>query len=408
VSAAGLAPEVPIVVFASAPWETPAPVNAHQVARRMAARGHRVLFVESTGLRSPALVRSAQDRRRVAARLGGFLRGARAAAPNLHVLAPVALPAGIGGWARRLSDRCVAGAVARAAWRLGLARPVVWAFLPTVLPAAGRLSRRCLVYHCVDHYAANPGVDAARVEAAEQAMLGAADLVLASSPALAERLRARRPDVVLVPNVADVALFSRAATEPLPEPHELSRVPRPRAIYAGNLAAYRVDFALLAAVADALPELQLVLLGAAGLGDAGAPPAALSALCARANVHAFGPRPQQALPAWLRHAEVALIPFLDNAHTRASLPLKLWEYVAAGLPVVTTALPQFAELAAQGVVRAAGGAEAFTEAVRAALAEPRALRAERSARARAHDWAPRVEELARLVGERAGGAEVRW
>jgi glycosyltransferase involved in cell wall biosynthesis len=402
VTPGGLALDVPIVVLASAPWETPAPVNAHQVARRMAARGHRVLFVESTGLRSPSLVRSAHDRRRVLARLRGFLRGAHEAEPRLWVLGPLALPAGARGAARWLSDRWLAAAVRRAMRRSGIARPVVWAFLPTALPVARRLRGRALVYHCVDHYAANPGVDAERVDAAEREMLGAADLVLASSPALAERLGRARGDVVLAPNVADVALFSRAAHEALPEPPELAGVPRPRAIYAGNLAAYRLDFALLGTLADLLPDVAFVLVGAAGLGDVGGAPAGFGALRARRNVHAFGARPQAELPAWLRHADVALIPFLDNPHTRASLPLKLWEYVASGLPVVATALPQFRELAAQGVVRAAAGPEAFATAIRAAVAECGARRAERASRAWAHDWSARVDELARRVANLPG------
>jgi glycosyltransferase involved in cell wall biosynthesis len=398
----GLALDVPIVVLASAPWETPAPVNAHQIARRMAGRGHRVLFVESTGLRTPSLARSVQDRRRVLGRLRGFLRGAREAEPRLWVLSPLALPAGVGGAARRLSDRWLAAAVSGAMRRAGIARPVVWAFLPTALPVARRLRARALVYHCVDHYAANPGVDAQRVEAAERQMLAAADLVLASSPALAERLGRERSDVVLAPNVADVELFSRAVRETLPEPPELAGVPRPRAIYAGNLAAYRVDFELLCALADRLPDVAFVLVGAAGLGDVGGMVASWESLRARRNVYARGPRPQAELPAWLRHADVALIPFLDNPHTRASLPLKLWEYVAAGLPVVATALPQFRDLAAEGVVRAAENPEAFAAAIRAALAEGGARRAERASRAWAHDWSARVDELARRVARLPG------
>jgi glycosyltransferase involved in cell wall biosynthesis len=407
VSAAGLGPEVPLVVLASAPFETPTPVNAHQIARRFAARGHRVLFVESTGLRRPALLRSGADRRRVLARARGFLRGVREAAPNLHVLAPVALPADLGGLARTLSDRFVAGRVAAAARGLGFARPVVWALLPTALPTARRLAGRCLVYHCVDHYAANPGVDAARVDAAERALVAAADLVLASSPALAERLARQRPDVTLVANVADVELFARAAHERLPEPAALAGLPRPRAVYAGNVAAYRVDLALLTQLADALPELQLVLVGPVGLGDGAAPPAALAALRARPNVRVFDARPQAELPAWLAHADVALLPFLDNAHTRSSLPLKLWEYVAAGLPVVATALPQLAALERDGVLVTAKDAAGFAAALRAALSEP-PRRAERSARARGHDWAARIDELSALVAARAGDARVQW
>ena len=138
---------------ASASWETPAPVNSHQVALRLADRGHRVLYVESTGLRSPSPFRTSHDLSRMVRRVRGFLGGVRQVAPNLQVLSPVALP-GVGSRGlRELSMRGLGRAVAGAARRLGLERPVLWAFLPTYLRTADALDPSLVVYHCVDHYA---------------------------------------------------------------------------------------------------------------------------------------------------------------------------------------------------------------------------------------------------------------
>lgn len=396
-SAGALDPATPIVLLASAPWDTPAPVNVHQIARRLGARGGRVLFVESTGLRSPSL-RSGHDRQRVVARIRAAFAGPRPVAPGVHALAPLAAPAGWSGAARRASDVALAAIVRRALHTLQMReRPLVWAFLPTWLDVARRLAPLRLVYHCVDRYAANPGVDRATVDAAEDAMLRAADRVLVTSPGLLEHVRGRRPDAVCVPNVADVALFSRAWREALPEPPSLHGVPRPRVVYTGNLARYRIDFELLGALADALPHVAFVLVGAVGLGDPGGAAEAFAALNARPNVHAFPPVEQSALPDWLAHVDVALIPFLDNEHTRASLPLKLWEYVAAGLPVVATDLPYFAALAADGTLRTASGVDGFAAALEAALAEDPDGRAARAQRAAGHDWDARIDELLHLV-----------
>lgn len=391
-----LSPDVPVVLAASASWETPAPVNAHQLARRLAARGHRVLFVESIGLRPPAPLASGHDLRRVAARLRGFAGGLREVAPRLHVASPV-IPLVGPRWLRERALRWLAAGVARSARRLGFERPLLWAFLPTALPLAERLSARLVVYHCVDHYAANPGVDAGWVDALERRMLERADVVFATSPWLAERLRAsgaRR--VHEIPNVADVALFARAH-EPLAEPVELQGLPRPRAIYVGNLAAYRVDVALLEALARG--GVSLALIGPVGLGDAAGPGPDLRALLALPNVRAPGPRPPEALPALLRHCDVALLPFLDNDHTRASLPLKLWEYLAAGLPVVATPLPNLRELGSEGAIALASGPQAYLAAVRGAASEAPAARGARLERARAHDWPARIEEICGVVGD---------
>jgi glycosyltransferase involved in cell wall biosynthesis len=293
--------------------------------------------------------------------------------------------------------RVIGRAVAGAARRLGLERPVLWAFLPTYLRAADALDPRLVVYHCVDRYAGNPGVDAAWVDEVERRMLRRADLVFATSPILAERLAVEQPDVELAANVADVDLFGRAVTEELPEPEELRGLPAQRAVFVGNLASYRIDFDLLLAVVRSHPELQLVLIGVAGLGDVGAASKSGAELLAMPNVTALGPRPQRDLPAYLRHCQVALIPFLDNSHTRASLPLKLWEYLAAGLAVVATDLPNFRSLAEEGLVRTARDPQGYADAVGEALGDPPEQRAHRLARARHHDWRTQMERLCASV-----------
>jgi len=390
----GLSPDVPIVLAASAGWETAAPVNVHQIARRLAARGHRVLFVESTGLRPPAS--AGRDWRRVGERVAGFARGVREVEPNLSVLSPVVPP-----MARRTREyglRALSWLVARAVRRAGLERPVLWAFLPTHAVLAERLACRAVVYHCVDHYAANPGVDDAWVDGLEARLIARADLVLATSPVLAERLRARGAPVVLAPNVADVALFAGARERAAPEPPELQGLARPRFVYAGNLAAYRIDFELLLALARARPEASLVLVGAMGLGDVGSLPDAARALRTLPNVHWRAPLAQEALPALLAHCDVALIPFLDNAHTRGSLPLKLWEYVAAGLPVVGRELPNLVGHAEPGVLRLAADPGSFVAACDASLPDSDALRALRRERAAPHDWPVRMDQLLGAVG----------
>ncbi|MBW2242547.1 MAG: glycosyltransferase [Deltaproteobacteria bacterium] len=392
-----LDPGVPLVLVASAVWETPAPVNVHQIARRFAARGHRVLFVESTGLRAPK-VSSSHDVQRIWARLRKLGAGPREVAPGLFVLGPLALPGSRSRWVRRISGWALGAQVARAVRQLRMERPLLWSFLPTGLFVADRVSHRALVYHCVDDYAGNPGVDPQQIAKLEARMLERAELVVATSPVLAERLGEQRAEVRLAANVADTTLFSRAVGAGFSEPAELRGVPHPRLLYVGNLATYRIDPALLVAALDAVPDAALVLVGAAGLGDVARMAPALSSLLEDPRVHAVGPRPHQELPAWMQHCDVALIPFLDTAHTRASLPLKLWEYLAAGLPVVARALPNLEGLEPDGV-RTARSASDFGRAVAAAAEEPPEGRAARSLRAQSHGWEARIETLAEWLGE---------
>jgi len=397
-----LAPDIPFVLLASAPWKTVGPVNCHHLAQRFAARGHPVLFVESTGLRSPSVLASGHDRTKVARRLSGWLRdrvaGPRRVADRLWVVSPLVAPWGWPEPWRRLSQDWLARQVRAAARRLGFERPVGWAQLPTGLLAAEAVAPRSVVYHCADDYASNPGVDGAWIAQLERRLAERADRVFASSPVLGERLRTIRRDTEVWPNVADVRLFSRAVTEDGPPPPELAGIPAPRAVYVGNISTYKVDVALVDDLARTLPWLQILLVGEVGLGDTADARRAVRTLCERRNVHRLAARPPEALPDLLRHCAAGLIPFVSNGHTRSSLPLKLWEYLGAGLPVVATDLPNLRGLAPEWALRLADAPGAFPGQVEKALGDAKGLRADRLALARAHDWEPRIDALLDLLG----------
>jgi len=396
--------DVPIVILASAPWQSVGRLNCHQLATRLAERGHRVLFVESTGLRSPAVLASGHDRRKVVRRLAGFARGQlegpRPMAEGLWVVSPLAAPWGWPEPWRRWSLEGVARQVRAATRRLGFERPVVWAQLPTAVAAGRAVAPRSIVYHCADDYASNPGVDAAWVAALERRLLDEADFVFASSPLLGERLRGQRSDTEVWPNVADVGLFSRAVREEGPEPAELSGLSRPRAVYMGNVSPYKIDVALLDELARTLPWLQLVMVGEVGLGDVRGVGRAVRTLCERPNVRLLPARPPAALPALLRHCDVGLIPFVLNGHNRSSLPLKLFEYLAAGLPVVATELPNLRRVGPEWAIRLAEGPSGFAGLVEKALGDPPGRRVDRVALASAHDWEARIDAVLARLGER--------
>lgn len=391
-----------IVCVAPSFWRAEAPLNVHHVMRWLAP-ANRILLVESPGLRAPAAGR--RDLARALRRLAAWLRGPRRAPEGLWVLAPLVVPLHGRAWARRLNARLLTAAVRRAMRRLGLARPILWIFPPTGAGLAGRLGESLLVYHCVDAYAENPGVDREAILALEAELLARCDLVLATSRALYEEKRPARGRSRYLPNVADAEHFA-AGGEP---PADLARIPRPRLGYAGNVAGYKVDVALLAAVARARPGWQFCLVGPHGAGDPGGDLAPLMGL---ANVHLLGARPYAELPAYLAGCDACLIPFRVSASTRASFPLKFYEYMAAGKPIVATPLPALADYAGRpDLVRFAAGTEAFAAAVAAALEEPRteALRAARREEARRHSWPERMADISRaveeaLVARAAGGA----
>ncbi len=383
-----------IVCVGFADWDAELWTNQHHLMSRL-ARENRVLFVESLGLRRPQL--AGKDVKRIARRLRRGLAPPRAA-DGLHVLSPLVIPLHRFRLVRELNRRLLALLVRRATRRLGVERPVLWAYVPQAEALLDALRPALVVYHCVDDIAAQPGIDGASFRAAEERFARRADLVLASAPSLARRMRTLNPNVLDVPNVADTTLFARAL-EPGPVDSALDALPRPRVVFTGAVVATKLDVPLLVELARARPDVAFALVGPVGPGD---PRTDVSALAAEPNVHLLGARAYGELPAVLRGADVGLIPYARNELTDSIFPMKVYEYLAAGLPVVATRLPSIAGVDA---VETASDAAGLAALIDAALAhDDPSRRAARSRAAEAHSWDARLREIATAVEALDGGS----
>ncbi|HEX4804700.1 MAG TPA: glycosyltransferase [Conexibacter sp.] len=376
-----------IVCVGFADWDAELWTNQHHLMSRL-ARTNRVLFVESLGLRQPQL--AGKDVKRIVRRLRRGLAPPRAA-DGLHVLAPLVIPLHRFRLVRECNRRLLPLLVRRATRRLGFERPILWAYVPQAEALLDALRPALVVYHCVDDIAAQPGIDGTSFRAAEERFARRADLVLASAPSLAARMRTLNANVLDAPNVADTALFARAL-EPGPIDAALDALPRPRVVFTGAVVATKLDVPLLVELARARPDIAFALVGPVGPGD---PRTDVSALAAEPNVHLLGARAYDELPAVLRGADVGLIPYARNELTDAIFPMKVYEYLAAGLPVVATQLPSIAGVQEVATAPDAAGLAALIDG---ALADDDpARRAARSRAAEAHSWDVRLAEIAAAI-----------
>ncbi|MDR1462545.1 MAG: glycosyltransferase [Azoarcus sp.] len=326
------------ILFATADWDAPYWTNKQHIANELARMGWRVLYVESPGIRAPSIT----DRRnwprlwrRLKIGLSNLYSGARKRRENLWVLSPLSIPAKhhrpIANWL----NRCLLQSMMqRFIQTKGFTKPLIWTYHPFMLEAIAPLKRSALLYHCVDDLAAVPGVNARAFRAAEQKLLQAAQTVFTTSKSLAEHCAKHNPHTHFLPNVADAIHFGRALG-PGPIPADMAEIPEPRLIYHGVLSDFKVDFALLHKAAQLRPDWHWILIGEEREGQKNEDLARLSAL---PNVHRLGYRPYDALPNYLRGAQVGLLPTLLNDYTRSMFPMKYFEYLAAGLPIVSTKL----------------------------------------------------------------------
>jgi glycosyltransferase involved in cell wall biosynthesis len=366
-------------------WDNEIWTNQHHLMSRLACGGSRVLFIESLGLRRPDLG-SGRDVRRIARRLRRGL-----APPRQHdgvtVLSPLIVPLHSSAVVRALNRHLLRFWVSRAARRMRLNAPLLWGYVPQAEILLDTVDPRLVIYHCVDDIAAQEGIDIDSFKSAERRFAARADLVIASSPALAERMRTLSDHVLYAPNVADTELFA-TALEPGRVDAQLAALPEPRIVFVGAIAAKKLDLDLLGALADARRDWSFALVGPVGLGD---PDTDVSALLARANVHVLGARAQTALPDVLRGAAIGLIPYRSSPLTESIFPMKVYEYLAAGLPVVATGLPALAEVDGVALVEGAEGARlAVEQALRDDSPERRRARSEA---VRGRSWAARLDEI---------------
>lgn len=336
------------------------------------AETRRVLFVNSITLRMPLPGRSSHFVRRLARKARSMTKRLRHPVPELPrlaVLSPVVLPFYGSERARSINARFVAWQVDRAAKRLGLRDPIAVVTIPTAVDVLAHLDHGAVIYNRSDRHSAFGEADQTSIAAMEQRLLERADRVLYVSTAMMEEEAPIVGDrAVFLDHGVDADHF-RLTDEPT-RPADIADLPGPIVGYFGGLDDYLVDLDLIADVARALPEVSVLLIGDASH--------AMEPLEALRNVHWIGPRPYADIPRYGACFDVAIMPWLDNDWIKYANPIKLKEYLALGLPVVSTDFPEVHRY--RDYIRVAGDRDQFIHALRLTLTDgglstPRARRA---------------------------------
>lgn len=378
------ATELPAVVAFANDWGTD-PTSKHHLMRLLAERTS-VLWVEASGMRSPTGA-SGRDWRRIGTKLRRMAGGIRPGAPGLEVLSPPSLPFPTSATARAINARLYGRSVRRGLARMQQgASPLLWVYTPTVARYLDLLPARGLVYHCVDRWWAFKDYDADEMRRCHEILCRRADHVFVSSLELQQDCVPLNAHVSYTPHGVDWDHFHRATGGDLPRPADLGAAGRPIVGFIGMIDDW-IDLQLIREVALRQPGADIVLIGEVRVP--------IDVLDGLANVRILGRKRFAELPGYLAHFAVTLIPFELSELTRAVNPIKLREYLSAGVPVVTTALPELLPFRGHAGVDVVEDRAAFVAAVDRRLATP-ATCAERRALSesmRREGWAGRLDEM---------------
>ncbi len=263
-------------------------------------------------------------------------------------------------------------------------RPVIYFSSPHDIERIDQYDPSLVVFDSVDE----PSGEFASWEKDYQKALQLADVVLATSDRLYKQAVSVNPNAHLVPNACDYEFFCQAVYKNLPIPEDMQNIRGPVIGYSGAIATW-CDLQLLEQLADNFPHCNIVIIG---------PLFNVSYVPVRPNIHWLGIKTYQQLPLYFQQFDVGIIPFKISSMVEAVNPIKMWEYLAVGIPVVTTAIPEASKY--PGFVLFSENEEAFMENVKAALYHDNPTRkSQRMNLARNNSWTARAQQIIDIMEE---------
>lgn len=327
-------------------------------------------------------------RRGTLAQMRGEATRAVPGLPNITVTRPLKLFPDTLAAGRRLNESLARAHIRGVARSLGLDSPLLWLNPHYAVHMAGRMGERAVIYDITDDWTTptqSPALTQ-RIVAQDAALCRRADAVIVCSKKLFALKRGLARSLHLIPNGVEVAHYKCVLDGTGPLPALARDWPRPVLGYTGTLHPDRVDVGLIESVALALPRATLALVGPNFL-----PAEDQARLAAVGNIVLAGPQPYETLPDIMRAFDVCITPHRVTPFTESLNPIKLWEYLAGGKPIVSTNVAGFRDYPQQ--VRLADNAAQFVSAVCAALEEEREAQYARRALAAPHSWEARLDAL---------------
>jgi len=377
-----------IVCFGAADWSGMY-ARAQQLMTRFAAAGFQVLYV------NPPITWLSPIKKPLYWKTRVFqIPKLEEVSPGIFVFTPFPLLpfANLQTRINKINQYFLARKLNKISKRLEFNSPILWTYLPNNVDILKYLRYSLLIYDCADEHTSFPGfINPATVSEMENRLLSQTEIVFASAQELYKKRIGTCRYIRLIKNGADFKHFQQVLEGTLVLPEDISSLPKPIIGYIGAISTW-LDLELIEALATAYPMWSIVMIGPQDID--------LSALKIHKNIYWLGPKPYQILPAYLQNFDLCLIPFIINGLTVNVNPVKLYEYLAAGKPVLTTALPEVTQFS-DHIAIARTKAEFVTLAAQE-IAEDSSLKIQcRLKIALANSWDLRFEQMLQIVLEKS-------
>ncbi|MHC4644445.1 MAG: glycosyltransferase [Planctomycetota bacterium] len=342
-----------------------------------------VLFINSL---------ATQPARRIWRKLRSMLKGLRKVSSNMWVFTPIMLPPTKIHWLRRINARLISSQILLVLRFLGIRHWFNWVTVPTASDVLRVLPTRPTIFNRSDRHSRFPEADEQFIKSCEQDLLNDSQAVLYVNKKLMKEDAGPDDRKYYLGHGVDFDRFLEAANGKRVVHPELARLKRPIVGFFGAIDDYTVDLELLKFAAESLPDMSFVLVGLSTLD--------ISDVTSLPNVHYLGFKPYSEIPRLGAGFDVGIMPWLQNEWILYCNPVKLKEYLALGLPIVTTPIPQEDEYG--DLMTVARTPQEFIEAIRvSATADDRQLRQRRQEAVERDSWRNKANEVLELANTMA-------
>ena len=379
------------IIFSSIDWTTHWQLH-HQLATSLVSTGNRVLFVENTGVRSANI----GDIGRLSERISNWRKGLHGFSSidgdNLTSYSPILLPFPYSKLSLFVNKRIFGLSISRWIRSSNFRNPIVISFLPTPLiqSAIKTIDPVLTVYYCANNMAES-SESASQIRPYEDYFFKRVNIVFTAAYVIQERAERFSEKVFYFPPGIDFDKF-KAALDGDKIPDDIKSITGPIVGYIGTLGRV-LDQELLCTLADQCIDFTIVLIGPEYTN--------IDALKTKSNIVFLGAKPHNLLPYYIKEFDVGIVPYLCNDFTEGVYPSKLNEYLAMGIPAVSTNLREVREskevYGETAVI--ANSAEEFVEAVKSLVVEKNnaLLKKQRIKVAKANSWDSRFEGLSKII-----------
>ena len=257
------------------------------------------------------------------------------------------------------------------------------------------------IYQSLDEISQEPYIARHGIQAEFDAMKNC-DIAIGTSSGLCDRhAKENGRKVHLLANAADYDTFENAINKNFPQPTEMKDLKKPVIVYTGHYSDLRLDHILVRRICAEFKEASVLFVGTYERKDL-----EKESLLDIPNLHFIGSRPIESLPAYLSHSQVAIIPYKSNELTRGIYPLKINEYLAAGIPTVSTNFSNDIN-SFDGLIYLGNSHDEFIQQIRVALQEnPQEKLAARMNHAYHNSWRMRITKLESIIEDFVNGKPV--